>query len=123
MAVKKRKTKTAKKKTTSTRKRKAPARRVRVGRITFKCAGGRCTASPRHPHIGRKGQSVKLEATNTGVDIDFKNGSPFSGSHFRIEAGDSITVEIANDSGEYEYKLTCDECSRRLAGPPSMIVD
>jgi hypothetical protein len=119
-AMAKRKAKTAK---SATKKKKAPARRARVEKITFKCRSGRCTASHQSPKIGTKRDKVRLEAKNTSVEIDFPDGSPFAASHFSLQDGDVLRREIVGDPGEYEYDLSCGSCSRRMAGPPKMIVD
>ena len=113
----------AKKTKTVAKKKKAPARRrQRDDHIKFRCVSGRCTAIPKHAHIGEIGEGVTLEATNTDVVIKFTMGSPFRASRISLDAGEETTRQIVNQ-GTFEYDLSCSECSRRLSGPPSMIVD
>jgi hypothetical protein len=122
MAVKRKAKKTTTK--TATKKKKAPASRPRrVDHIDYRCILSRCTPLPRHARIGIVGGRVTLEAQRTNATIKFRRDSPFAGSKtISLRDGDPVTKTIVN-SGTFEYDLTCSACTRRLAGPPSMIVD
>lgn len=119
MAVTKRKTK----KSTTMAKKKAPTRRKRDDKVQYKCILGRCTAIKKVSRIGTVGELVELHAKRTNAKIHFLRGrSPFSVIDINLRDGVPVMKRIVN-RGRFEYSVACDACSRRISGPPSMIVD